>query len=145
MKARYVAAILTASAILVWALVSCNMNPVVSIDQRISTFQSDLNSNRSNAYENFHPDQTQEYPTLLNSSVTIDTLFPAGSPSYTFQTTDESAPATGVLVTVISSPSTYGSNLYLKLVMATYKDTDWRIVKLFMSTTTTFSATPTIF
>ncbi|MGO9411310.1 MAG: hypothetical protein ACLQCB_11235 [Spirochaetia bacterium] len=130
MKTRRISAVLAAAVLLALALASCNLNPVVSIDQRVSNFASDLNSNRSNAYQDFHPDQTTMYQTLANSTFTFDSYFPAGSPSYAFQITDESSPSTGVFVTIVGAPSGYGSNIYLKLIMATYKDTDWRIVQL---------------
>ncbi len=135
MKTRHIAATLTAAALLAWALVSCNLNPVVSIDQRVSNFASDLSNNRTNAYQNFDPDQTTMYQALANPTYSWNTLFPAGQ--YTFQITDESSPSTGVLVTVTSYPGGFPTP-FLKLVMATYKDTDWRIVQLFMSTTTVF-------
>ena len=131
MKTRHIAATLTAAALLAWALVSCNLNPVVSIDQRVSNFASDLSNNRTNAYQNFDPDQTTMYQALANPTYSWDTIFPANQ--YTFQITDESSPSTGVLVTV-TSPGSFATP-YLKLVMATYKDTDWRIVQLFMAAT----------
>jgi hypothetical protein len=134
MKTRHIAATLTAAAFLAWALVGCNLNPVVSIDQRVSNFASDLNSNRTNAYQDFDPDQTQMYQALANPAYSFDINFPAGNPQYAFQITDESSPSTGVFVTVTSYPAGY-SNKYLKLVMATYKDTDWRIVQLYWSST----------
>lgn len=145
-KTSHLAAFLVLAAVLVWGLASCDLNPVVSIDQRVSTFASDLNSNRSSAYKDFHPDQTTEYQTLANSTYTFDTLFPSGSPGYTLQITDESSPSTGVFVTVTSAPGTYGTRIYLKLVMATTNSTDWRIVQLFMSNVQgSFSNTPNIY
>ena len=141
MKTRHIAGILTAAALMAWTLASCNLNPVVSIDQRISDFQSDISNNPGNAYNDFDPDQTTEYQTLAYGGL-IQTLFPAGS--YTLQVTDESSPSTGVLVTVTSYPVGF-TRIYLKLVMATYKSTDWRIVQLFMSTSTSFGGTPSIY
>jgi hypothetical protein len=131
MKTRHIAATLMAATLLAWALVSCNLNPVVSIDQRVSNFASDLSNNRTNAYQNFDPDQTKLYQALANPTYSWNTLFPPSQ--YTFQITDESSPSTGVLVTV-ASPGGFATP-YLKLVMATYKDTDWRIVQLFLAGT----------
>jgi hypothetical protein len=144
MKTRLIPAILIATALVVWGLASCSQNPVVSIDQRISNFASDLNNNRSGAYQDFDPDQTKEYQELANPTYAFDTLFPAGSPPYAFQVTDESSPSSGVFVTVTSSPPAYGSQFYLKLVMATYQNTDWRIVQLFMSSTVGSFSNPII-
>ena len=141
MKARHVVAFLIGAGVVAWALVSCNMSGAVSIDQRISDFQADLNtSDRSNVYQDFHPTQTAEYNALKNPLPTgqggsgFDTLFPVPTPTYSLSVINESNPSAGVVVQVTSGPPDGDTwtppNLYLLLAMATYNSNDWRIVTL---------------
>ncbi|MGA2761803.1 MAG: hypothetical protein ABSG17_00420 [Spirochaetia bacterium] len=137
MKARHIVLLLVGAPLVVWALLSCDLG-AISIDQRISTFQSDLNSSsRTNVYLDFHPTLTSEYNALKNPSLSgIDTEFPGAS--YTLSIVDESNPVSGVIVLVsgASPGSAYVGNWYLLLTMATYNNNDWRIVTLSDSQTT---------
>ncbi len=139
MKLRHIAALLILLGLVGWALASCDLG-AVSIDQRISTFQSDLNTtDRANAYQDFHPTQTTEYNALKNPSLSgFDTEFPVPGSMYSLSIVDESNPSAGVVVRVDSGGN--GSGLtapyYLLLTMATYNSNDWRIVTLSDSQTT---------
>jgi len=131
MNARHIATILIGAGLAAWALTSCNLAGV-SIDQRISDFQSDLNtSDRANVYQDFHPDQTKEYNALKNPSVSgFNTLFPPG-PTFSLSVVDESNPSAGVVVLVSSGPdASWTPPYYLLLTMATFNGNDWRIVTL---------------
>ena len=134
MKARHIALLLVGAPLVVWALLSCDLG-AVSIDQRISTFQSDLNSSsRTNVYLDFHPTLTSEYNSLKNPSFGINTEFPGAS--YTLSVVDESNPVSGVIVAVSGASGLYTGTWYLLLTMATYNNNDWRIVTLSDSQTT---------
>src|SRR5271157_5227234 len=132
MKTRHFLAILIVAGLILWNLASCNMTTPVSISQRISDFQADLNtSDRSNIYQDFHPTMTVQYNALKNPGLTINTPFPPPPPSYSLSIVDQSNPS-AVIVAV--NPGGSGSGLvnpyYLSLAMATYNNTDWRIVTL---------------
>lgn len=140
MKARHLVVTLVAASLAAWALMSCSLT-AVSIEDRISTFQSDLNTaDRSDVYLNFHPTKTTQYDALKNPSVAgFDTEFPppAGT-NYSLSIYDQSDPAAGVIVQVTAGPdsgSGYTPTYYLKLTMATTNDNDWRIVTLSDSAT----------
>jgi hypothetical protein len=138
MKARHMIAIAVVSGFLFFGFLSCNLSSV-SIDQRISTFQSDLNTqDRSSLYLNFYPGQTSEYDALKNPSATnFNLLFPlVTSTNYSLTVTDESNPSAGVRVTVNAGPSSPGVlPYYLLLVMGQYSGNDWRIISISISTT----------
>ena len=137
MKARYIAAIVIGSGLSVWALVSCNLN-AVSIGQRISDFQSDLNtSDRSNVYNDFHPTETQDYNALKDPvTSSFNTNFPPPTTTnYTLSVVSDSN-TSAVIVAVNSGPTgVFGAPpYYLSLRMDTYNNNDWRIVTLSAST-----------
>jgi hypothetical protein len=116
------------------ALAGCSLS-AVSIDQRISTFQSDLNTtDRMAVYQDFHPTLTSEYDPLKDPSLSgFDTEFPVPTGSnYSLSIVDESNPAAGVIVYVTAGHNTPVVNIpyYLKLTMATTDKDDWRIVTL---------------
>lgn len=135
MKIRHICVILIGTGLMIWSLISCELG-AVSIDQRISTFQSDLNnSDRSNIYQDFHPTETHMYTTLKSSTATIDTPYPApnGGTNYVLVIDSESN-TSAVLVHMAAYPS--GATLiYLQLQMDTYNGNDWRIVQLNNSST----------
>ena len=132
MRVRHI--VLAVVVLLAGVLVGCDFIAPVSIDQRITDFQADLNkTTRTSAYLNFHPTLTKAYDALKDGS-TITTLFPlpdgTGS-SYVLTVTDESAPGTtGVLVTVTGGPTSYLGTHHLILVMETTAISDYRIVSL---------------
>ena len=130
MKPRLIAATIAGSAVLAWALMSCDLLNSVSIDQRISNFQADLNnSDRSNIYQDFHPTETSLYDTLKSDQSTIDTPYPVPSgTNYAIVIDDESNTA-AVVAHMTSYPGTV-TLIYLQLQMDTYNGKDWRIVKL---------------
>jgi hypothetical protein len=119
--------------------VSCNLG-AVSIQDRISSFQDDLNTtSRSNLYKNFHPTETIEYDALKNpAAITgFTTLFPLPSPNYSLSIIDDNN-TSAVHVQVVAGPSggTYNpSAFYLELKMDTTSGNDNRIVTLSASNT----------
>jgi hypothetical protein len=119
---------------------------IVSIDQRITDFQSDLNmTTRTSAYLNFHPTLTADYAALKDGT-TITSIFPlpdGSGTAYSLTVTSETDSA-AVLVTVSGGPTSFGSTHYLQLNMSTTGIADYRIVTLEISTSTTFTGTPQI-
>ncbi|MGA2975411.1 MAG: hypothetical protein ABSF77_08900 [Spirochaetia bacterium] len=119
--------------ILAGGLISCSFLGMVSIDDRIAQFQTDLNSaTRSTIYEDFHPTKTSDY-NALKDPVTIEAVFPPlgiSDTAYSLTVTDESNPATGVIVTVTGGPASFNAPKHLKLVMDTTGVSDYRIVSL---------------
>jgi hypothetical protein len=135
MKARHVYAILAAASLAALALTSCSLSSV-SIEQRISTFQSDLNTtDRIAVYQDFHPTLTHEYNNLKDPSTSgFDAEFPVPTvTNYSLSIYDKSNPTAGVIVQVTAGPasgSTFVPTYYLSLTMATTGSDDWRIVTL---------------
>jgi hypothetical protein len=132
MKAVRIGAILVGAGLMAWALISCSLN-AVSIDQRISDFQSDLNTtDRSNVYQDFHPTMTASYDPLKDPITSgFNTAYLPPGPSFSLSVVDESNPSSGVIVKVNSGLSgTWGTPFYMLLTMATYNGNDWRIVTL---------------
>ena len=83
MKSRHLFAILVGAALIVWTLASCDLLSSVSIAQRVSDFQSDLNSNRANIYNDFHPTLTTQYNALKDPVTSgFNTAYPVPGPSY---------------------------------------------------------------
>ena len=144
MKIRHIVPLILVAGALASTIVGCSLN-AVSISQRISQFQSDLNSqDRTSAYLNFHPTLTLSY-TALASGTTITTYFPLvnGGTQYSLAITDQNSPSSGVRVTVNPGPVAFGPTpQYLNLVMATTNNDDWRIVSLALSNT--YGSYPTI-
>jgi hypothetical protein len=141
MKIRYVLAILIFVAAFSVAIVSCSLlGTPVSIDQRVASFFSNLNStDRSNVYNDFHPDLTTQYPALKNPVASgFNTLFPVPGTTYTYSIIDENNPSSGVIVQVLTGPTVdfhIPSALFLRLTMQTTNNNDWRIVTLADSAT----------
>jgi hypothetical protein len=135
MKARHILSILVVAGLTAFALLSCALPPV-SIEQRVSTFQSDLNTaDRSMIYQDFHPSSTTQYDPLKDPNTSgFNTAFPPPSgTNYSLTIVDMSNPAAGVIVQVSAGPnsgSAHATPYYLKLTMATTNDNDWRIVTL---------------
>jgi hypothetical protein len=132
MRAIRAAAILIGTGLAAWALASCNLG-AVSIDQRISNFQSDLNtSDRSNVYQDFDPSLTTQYNALKDPVTSgFNTAYPVPGPTYSLSIVDESNPSAGVVVKVNSGKSgSWSIPYYMLLTMATYNNNDWRIVTL---------------
>ena len=148
MRTRHVLCFLGLAASLAGAIVGCSLLGSVSIDERIASFQADLNkTDRTSAYLNFHPDLTTDFDTL-KSGATIMTIFPlpdGTGTSYTLSITDKSSPSTGVFVTVTGGPTpAFFPPLYLKLVMQTTGTSDYRIVSLEWRNTAVFPGPPQI-
>jgi len=134
MKARLILLLAGAAAILV-ALASCSLLGIVSIDDRLANFQTDLNSaTRSTIYQDFHPTKTSDYNALKSPILTIDVVIPAvgSNPAYSLQVTDKSDPASGVKATITGGPAGFGPQ-YLNLVMDVTGTSDYRIVSLELS------------
>jgi hypothetical protein len=136
MRTRHILVLLAIAVVLAAGVIGCNPFGSVSITERISQFQTDLNSaDRSNIYMNFHPTSTSDYNALKSSSATLDSVIdPVGSgPNYTLTITDQSDPSTGVLVTISAGPAAWSTYpRYLKLVMETTGVGDYRIVSLWL-------------
>ena len=132
MKARNILAILSAGTLLASALVSCNLGGT-TIDQRVSDFQSDLNTaDRSSAYQNFSSSMS-DY-TLLKSGSTFTAAFPLPPPNYTLSVISESN-TSAVIVQVSSGPNNVGGgnnppNCYLNLNMTEESGNNWVIQTL---------------
>jgi hypothetical protein len=130
MRVRHVLVLLGLAAVVAIGLTSCSELGVVSIDERITQFQSDLNSStRSTIYEDFHPTLTSDYAALKDPTTTIDTVLPTGT-NYSLTITDQSSPSTGVLVTITAGPASLSTPRYLRLVMDMTGLSDYRIVSL---------------
>ena len=132
MKARHVVALLIGAALTTWVLLSCELG-AVSIDQRISTFQSDLNtSSRSNVYQNWDPTTAAAtYAALRDPNTSqFNNNFPPPPPNYTLSVVTESN-TSAVIVQVNGPVGIAGASPYfLSLNMDTYNGNDWRIVVL---------------
>ena len=139
MKSRHALRLVGATLVFAGALAGCSFLNMVSIDERITSFQSDLNSaTRATLYEDFNPDLTADYNALKDPTTTIDPLIPVlgtGDAPYTLTVTDKSSPSTGVFVTIDGGPAGFGAPKYLKLVMETTGLADYRIVSLELSNT----------
>jgi hypothetical protein len=138
MKTRHILHFSGLGLLLAGVLAGCSLLGSVSIDERIADFQADLNkTDRSSAYQNFHPDLTGDFNSL-KSGAPITAIFPVpdgtGTP-YALAVTDETNPSTGVFVTVTGGPTVFGGPKYLKLVMKTTGSSDNRIVSLEWSNT----------
>jgi hypothetical protein len=134
MKARHIVFFLVVAGLVAWTLISCDVG-AVSIADRISSFQDDLNtSSRSNLYKDFHPTETTEYPALANPSAIagFNTLFPVPGTAYSLSVVDSSN-SNAVIVQVAAGP-TGGlytpPGFYLRLKMDTTGTKDNRIVTL---------------
>ncbi len=140
MRVRHIVLGLLAAAALSGALVGCDLLGMVSIDQRITDFQTSLNGDRTTLYENFHPTLTSDYNALKDPTTTIDPLIPVlgtGDTPYSLSITDQGSPSTGVMVTISGGGSGWGPK-YLKLVMETTGTSDYRIVSLEIEGTNSF-------
>jgi len=137
MKARHVLAIVVTAAATAWALLSCNLMGT-TIDQRISTFQSDMNtSDRSSAYQDFDPSMA-DYGSLKNGTY-FSTIFPVPGTSYTFSVISESN--TSAVIVQVNTGSTISGyippNCYLNLNMTELSGNNWVIHSLSVGGTPT--------
>jgi hypothetical protein len=129
MKTRHIVAMLVGASLVALAIVSCTPAGI-SIDQRVSDFQSDLNtSDRASAYQDFDPNDTL-YSSLKSGSY-FTPVFPVSS-SYSLSVIDESNPSGGVIVQVtgVASGLGYPSPYFLKLTMTENSDKVWLIQTL---------------
>ena len=145
MRVRHIVRLVAMVLLLAGVLVGCDLLGIISIDQRITDFQGDLNkTDRTSAYLNFHPTLTADYDALKNG-LTITSIFPlpdgSGTP-YALTVSSETDSA-AVLVSVSGGPTTFAP-LYLQLSMNTTGTADYRIVTLEYSTSTTFTGNPQI-
>jgi hypothetical protein len=147
MRVRHIILVVAVVLAVVGGLVGCDLLGIVSVSQRVSDFQNDLNlANRSMIYQDFHPTLTSDYDSLKSASLTLDSIIPPlnpGDADYTLTITDQKDPATGVFVTIDGGASGF-SPQYLKLTMATTGTSDYRIVTLAISTTQGSFASPNI-
>jgi len=112
--------LLVVAAALGALLVGCDLLGGVSIDQRVTNLETSLNGDRVDFYTNFNESVTSDYNALKDPSSTIDILMPklgTGDTPYTLSVTDETDPASGVIVRVTGGPASYGAPKNLKLVM----------------------------
>jgi hypothetical protein len=136
MKTRHILLLIGVAAIL-GGLAGCSLFGIVSIEDRLATFQTDLNSaTRTVIYQNFHPTRTSDYSALKDPMTTIDVVIPAlgTNPAYSLSVTDKSDPANGVKVTITGGPAGFGPQ-YLNLVMDVTGTSDYRILSLELSGT----------
>ncbi len=132
MRARHIIYLVVIVAAAAIALAGCELFGFVSIDQRIGHFQDALNNtDRSTAYENFHPDKCNDYNSLKNPAFFFDSAFPTANISYSLSVYSESDPS-AVIVSV--SGNGYSGAPYLKLNMQTTGLGDNRIVSMDTST-----------
>jgi len=138
MKARHVIPLIVIAVMATLALAGCELFGFVSIDQRVSNFQAALNTtDRTTAYENFHPTLCNDYNAIKNGTYTWSTVFDTSYIPYTLTVTDESN-SSAVLVTATGSNGY--PTLYLRLNMQTTGIGDYRIVS--MDTSATSSSGP---
>jgi hypothetical protein len=134
MRVRHIVLSLFLVLALSGVLVGCELLGFVSIDLRVTDFESALNAaNRSTLYENFHPTLTNDFQALKNTALTIDVPMPplvGADASYVLTIDNKADPATGVLVTVTGGPAGFSAPKHLKLVMDTTGIADYRIVSL---------------
>ena len=110
------------------SVTSCDLDGI-TIDARIDSFISDLNSNRNNVYTNFHPTETSDYDALKNVVLTIEPVFPASGISYSRGTVDTSNPSN--VTAVISGGGGWGSK---NAVFVMVKDgSTWYINDLYLN------------
>lgn len=133
MKARHWLYLGGVVVTLVFALTGCQLLGFVSISDRIGDFQSSLNNtDRSSAYQNFHPTASSDYDALKSTTYTIwTTTFPTSGITYSLSITDQSN-SSAVMVTATGAGS-FGT-LYLRLNMQTTGLGDNRIVSMDTST-----------
>ena len=78
MRVRHFLFLLGIAVVLAAGVAGCSLFGFVSISDRITQFQNDLNnSDRSNIYQDFHPTSTSDYNALKSSSATLDSVLPA--------------------------------------------------------------------
>lgn len=71
-------------------LLSCDLSGA-TIDARVDSFIYDINYNRSNAYQNFHPSETTDYDAIKNGTKLLP-LFPTNAIPYSREGLDTSDP-----------------------------------------------------
>ncbi len=132
MKLRHILVIMAGSALVLWSLASCDLLGGTTIDQRVSNFQSDLNtSTRTNVYNDFHPTQTTQYNALKDpATVGFNTTYPPPGPSYSLSIVDKSNTSAVIVLVSAGSHATWAVPYYLSLNMAQYNSNDWRIVSI---------------
>jgi len=131
MRTRHIVLLAAVIAGMATLLTGCELLGFVSIDQRIGHFQDALNNtDRSSAYQNFHPDKCSDYNNLKNPIFVINPTWPTGNVPYSLSVTSESD-SSAVLVTVTGNGY---ATLYLRLNMQTTGLGDNRIVSMDTST-----------
>jgi hypothetical protein len=75
---------------LVLGLMSCDLSGT-TIDARIDSFIYDINYNRANVYQNFHPTETTDYDAIKNGTKLLP-LFPTNAIPYSREALDTSDP-----------------------------------------------------
>ena len=129
MKARHIFAGLVVAALVAWTMVSCDLG-AVSIKDRISSFQDDLNtSSRSNVYKNFHPDHAVYFALKDPNGTLFNTVYPPGS-TYSLSIVDDSNSSAVIVLVNPGDHSIWAVPYYMSLDMDTTSKNDWRIVTL---------------
>jgi hypothetical protein len=122
----YMALVVVAAAA---ALAGCSLLGFVSISDRVGDFQASLNStDRSSAYQNFHPTACSDYNSLKSSSFVIDPTFPTANISYSLSIVDQSN--SSAVVVSITGSNAYAGPSYLRMNMQTTGLGDNRIVSM---------------
>lgn len=137
MKTRKILLVLV-TALLILTLGGCDMinkllNPPVTIEQRLDTFKTAINSDLSKVYENLHPDLAI-YDQAKASSY-WQTYFPIEDRSYTFEITGSDSTRTGKVNAKV------GSTIGDRDVSLTFKETtngDWMIFGITLAGTELF-------
>ena len=131
MRVRHIVLFLGVAVALAGVLAGCDMLGFVSVEQRVTDFQTSLNAaDRSTLYLNFNPDKTGDFNALKDPTTTIDVPMPplgTGDTAYTLTITDKTDPMAGVIVNVTGGPATFFAPKHLKLVMETTGIGDYRI------------------
>ena len=127
MKIKNIILLILLSLIIIVGFAGCSLFGT-KIDERIDSFISDLNNDRANAYNNFHPDKTTDY-SVIKPATYWDTDFPSGTPDYSISGLDDSD-SDNVTATIDGAADTgFGGPKPIKFKMA--KDGyDWMIEEL---------------
>lgn len=126
MKIRNIILLIILSLIIIVGFTGCSLFGT-KIDERIDSFISDLNNDRANAYNNFHPDKTTDY-NAIKSATYWDTDFPSGTPNYSISGLDDSD--SDNVTAEISGPSGFSTQ---EITFSMAKDgCDWMIVEVFL-------------
>lgn len=111
-------------------MVGCDLLGV-TIEKRVEYFLSDLNTNRGNAYTNFHPTETADRVSgVIKPASFWDIDFPVGDGTpYTLSSIDDTD-SLNVQV-VVNGPSAFGGGTQTLRFVMIADGTDWLIEELY--------------